>query len=74
MPKQDPAPFSTASSTAFNTAVSPAFSTASIGAAERGAAQDTGPAPATRRPPLRELPRTDRNGTRHRFQAPRRTY
>ncbi|WP_055601238.1 hypothetical protein [Streptomyces aureus] len=62
MPKQDPAAFSTASSTAF------------IGTARRGAAQDAGPAPATRRPPLRELPRTNRNGTRTRFQAPRRTY
>ncbi|MFJ5138528.1 hypothetical protein [Streptomyces sp. NPDC088707] len=60
-PKQDLAAFSTAFSTAFR---------AELGAAAR----DTGPAPTTRRPPRRELPRTGRDGARHRFQAPRRTY
>ncbi|MFJ5077033.1 hypothetical protein ACIP8Z_20870 [Streptomyces sp. NPDC088553] len=64
MPKQDLAAFSTALSTALT-------STAKLGAA---AAQDTGPTPAARRPPRRELPRTGRGEARNRFQAPRRTY
>ncbi|MFE6063171.1 hypothetical protein [Streptomyces sp. NPDC056431] len=63
MPKQDPAAFSTAFSTAFT-------GTAKLGAA----AQDTGPAPTTRRPPPRELPRAGRSEARNRIQAPRRTY
>ncbi|MCX5227527.1 hypothetical protein ABZY16_02200 [Streptomyces sp. NPDC006553] len=67
MPKQDLAAFSSA----FNSA----FSTALTGTAKLGAtAQDTGPAPTTRRPPRRELPRTARSEARHRLQAPRRTY
>ncbi|MFD3997868.1 hypothetical protein [Streptomyces sp. NPDC058548] len=60
MPKQDLAAFSTALT-----------GTAKLGAA---AAQDTGPASTTRRPPRRELPRTGRAEARNRFQAPRRTY
>lgn len=63
MPKQDPAAFSTATRAAL-----------AGGAGLGSTARDTGPAPATRRPPLRELPRTGRGGARHRFQAPRRTY
>lgn len=71
MPKQDLAAIRTALSAAFGTA---SVGTAPTGTTERGAVQDTGPAPVTRRPPLRELPRTGRGGARHRIQAPRRTY
>ncbi|MFF3839780.1 hypothetical protein [Streptomyces sp. NPDC001930] len=65
MPKQAPAAFSSAF----------VISTAKLGTA----AQDTGPTPLTRRPPIRELPRTGRRGAsaaaaRNRFQTPRRTY
>lgn len=62
MPKQDLA----ALGTAFGTAFSAASSTALTGGAKLGAAaQDTGPAPATRRPPRRAASCRVRAAVRH---------